>query len=104
MGCPDLPQGEVERLTPIYLETLPAAARNTMREQLEKAPPEARSRLIAIGMYPDGVYGRWKAALVRCAVNRHRGQIAATKVIEISYRLQDAAPVRSAHRRSARRS
>lgn len=57
MGCPDLPQSEVERLTPIYLETLPAAARNTMREQLEKAPPEARSRLIAIGMDVKGCMG-----------------------------------------------
>jgi hypothetical protein len=57
MGCPDLPQSEVERLTPIYLETLPAAARNTMREKLEKAPPEARSRLMAIGMDVKGCMG-----------------------------------------------
>ncbi|MEO3388951.1 hypothetical protein [Mesorhizobium sp. CAU 1741] len=50
MGCPNISPEEAERLTPIYLRTLPAAMRDLMRQQLEKAPPEARSRLLATGM------------------------------------------------------
>ena len=54
MGCPNISADEVERLTPIYLATLPAAIQDMMRQQLEKAPPEAQSRLLAVGMDVKG--------------------------------------------------
>lgn len=54
LGCPDISPEEVERLTPLYLETLPAMARDTMRQQLERTSHEGRSRLLAMGMDVKG--------------------------------------------------
>lgn len=54
LGCPNILAGEVERLTSIYLSTLPASMRDTMRQQIERASPEAQSRLLAIGMDVKG--------------------------------------------------
>lgn len=54
LGCPNISADEVERLTPIYLSTLPASMRDKMRQRIERASPEAQSRLLAIGMDVKG--------------------------------------------------
>jgi|GEM_PF-6947384 len=54
MGCPNISQSEVDRLTPIYLQTLPVDLRDMMRQQLENAPPQAVSHILAVGMNVDG--------------------------------------------------
>lgn len=58
MGCPDLSREEVERLTPIYLESLPAVARGQMRAQIADLPHEALSRLLVIGLDLKGCMAR----------------------------------------------
>ncbi|NMG37760.1 hypothetical protein GRZ55_00740 [Chelativorans sp. ZYF759] len=50
LGCPHLSSDEVERLTPLYLQTLPVELRDMMRQQLENAPPQGVSHILAIGM------------------------------------------------------
>jgi len=54
LNCPHIAKAEIDRLTPIYLETLPAPARDSMRRQFENAPQEVKSRMLAIGMNVKG--------------------------------------------------